>query len=67
MSAITYRLADDKYDRLKDLAKSRNISVNKLLDELTTIALANYDIKTRFEFRASKGDIKKGLSILEKL
>lgn len=67
MSAITYRLADDKYNRLKDLAKSQNISVNKLLDELTTIALANYDIKTRFETRASKGDVKKALDILDKL
>lgn len=67
MSAITFRLSDSKYDRLKKLAKAQNISVNKLLDELTTIALANGDAKTRFDLRASRGDAKKGLDILKKL
>jgi predicted transcriptional regulator len=67
MSAITFRLPDNKHDRLKELAKNQQISVNKLLDELTTIAIASFDAKTRFELRASKGDIKKGLSILDKL
>jgi len=67
MSAVTFRLPDNKYERLKELAKSQNISVNRLLDELTTIAISNYDSKTRFEARALKGDIKKGLDILDKL
>lgn len=67
MSAITFRLSDSKYDRLKKLASSQNISVNKLLNELTTIALANGDAKTRFNLRVSKGDVKKGLDILKKL
>ena len=67
MSAITYRLPDSKYERLKQLAKSQNISVNRLLDELSTMALANYDAKTNFELRASQGDKKRGLEILEKL
>lgn len=67
MSAITFRLSDSKHDRLKKLAAAQNISVNKLLDELATIALASYDTKMRFDLRANKGNIKKGLDILKKL
>ena len=67
MSATTFRLPDAKYERLKQLAKSQNISVNKLLDELSTVALASYDAKTSFEIRAKKGDKSRGLDILDKL
>lgn len=67
MSAITFRLPDAKYERLKQLAKSQNMSVNKLLDELSTIALASYDTKTIFEARGKKGEAKKGLELLDKL
>lgn len=67
MSAITFRLPNAKYERLKQLAKSQNISVNKLLDELSTVALASYDAKTSFEIRAKKGDKSRGLDILDKL
>ncbi|MFA7571224.1 MAG: hypothetical protein WCY75_08320 [Sulfurimonadaceae bacterium] len=67
MSAVTFRLPDNKYERLKKLAKSQNISVNRLLDELSTMALASYDAKIRFESRASKGDRQRGLEILDKL
>ena len=52
MSTLTIRLPDDKHDRLKALAEKRKISVNKLMDELATIALANHDARTRFEARA---------------
>lgn len=67
MSSITFRLPDSKYERLKQLAKSQNISINRLLDELSTMALASYDAKTSFEFRSKKGNAKKGLEILDKL
>lgn len=67
MSAITFRLPDAKHERLKALAKSQNISVNKLLDELTTIALVSQDTKTKFEIRAKKGSKTRGLEILDKL
>ena len=52
MSTLTIRLPDDKHDRLRALAEKRKISVNKLMDELATIALANHDARTRFESRA---------------
>lgn len=49
MSTLTIRLPDDKHERLKASAKSNSISINKLMDELATVALANYDARVRFE------------------
>ena len=56
MSTLTIRLPDDKHERLKALAKSNSISINKLMDELATVALANYDARVRFETRAAAED-----------
>lgn len=67
MSTLTIRLPDDKHERLKALAENRNISVNKLIDELATIALANHDARIRFENRATRGDAKRALTLLERL
>lgn len=36
MSTLTIRLPDDKHARLRQLAKDRSISVNKLMEELAT-------------------------------
>lgn len=67
MSTLTIRLPDDKHERLKALARANSISVNKLVDELATIALANYDAKVRFETRAARGNIKRALALLDRL
>ena len=67
MSTITIRIPDEKYERLKLFAKHKQISVNKLFDELATIALTQFDTKTRFEALASKGNKKRGLELLEKI
>lgn len=67
MSTLTIRLPDDKHNRLKALAESRQVSVNRLVDELATVALANFDARTRFETRAKKGNVKKALAILNRL
>jgi predicted DNA-binding ribbon-helix-helix protein len=67
MGSLHLRIPDEKHQRLKELAKSRNISVNKLLEELTTMALTEYDLETRFRLRASRGSTEKALEILEKL
>jgi hypothetical protein len=52
---------------LKALARSNSISINKLMDELATVALANYDARVRFETRATRGNPKRALSLLDKL
>ena len=67
MSTLTIRLPDDKHERLKALAEARKISVNKLIDELATIALANHDARLRFETRARKGNTKRALALLASL
>ena len=67
MSKLTIRLPDDKHERLKALARAKSISVNKLIDELATVALANYDARVRFETRAAHGDHKQAPAMLDKL
>ncbi len=68
MSALTLRLPDDKHARLRALAQSRGTSVNRLLDEVTTLLLAEYDAETRFRLRAQRGGDKaeRGLVLLDK-
>ncbi len=67
MSTLTLRIPDTKYERLKNYAKSKEISLNKLFDEFATIALTQFDAKTRFDLMASKGNKIKGLELLDKL
>lgn len=67
MSTVTLRIPDSKHERLKRYAKEQGISLNKLFDEFATVALAQFDAKTRFELKAGKGDAKRGLELLDKL
>lgn len=67
MATVTVRLPDQKYERLKQLAKRKGLSINKLFDQLSTTALAEFDVETRFLVRASRGSVQQGLAILEKL
>lgn len=64
---VTLRIAAPKHERLASLAKARGMSLNKLLDELATIALANHDAAVRFEARAARGDRRRGLELLDKI
>lgn len=68
MSALTIRLEDEKYARLKDLARKRHTSVNRLFDEMTTLILAEADAETRFELRVARGQGReeRGLELLAK-
>lgn len=67
MGTLTIRLSDDKHQRLKLLAEQRQISMNKLIEELATIALTEFDVQQRFKLRASRGDVKQALAILDRL
>ena len=68
MTALTVRLPDEKHRRLKALAKSRGTPLNRLIDEMTTLMLAEFDSETRFRLRAKRGSGKaeRGLALLEK-
>ena len=68
MSALTLRLPDEKYRRLKELSKKRGTSVNRLLDEMTTLMIADFDAETRFLLRArrGRGKLERGIALLAK-
>jgi predicted transcriptional regulator len=68
MTALTVRLPDEKHRRLKALAKSRGTPLNRLIDEMTTLMLAEFDAETRFRLCAERGSGKaeRGLALLEK-
>lgn len=66
MSTLTIRIPEEKHDRLRSLAKARGISVNRLMDELATVALTQHDTEVRFQARAARGSRKRGLALLAK-
>ena len=53
--------------RLKALARARKMSLNKLIDELATVALANHDAFVGFQALAREGDPRRALELLERL
>lgn len=67
MATLTIRLSDEKHERLRKLAERRQISMNKLIDELSTIALTEFDAETRFRVRAAIGSREEGLRLLNVL
>jgi predicted transcriptional regulator len=67
MSTLTIRLPDNTADRLKSLARSRGLSVNKLIEEMSAQALAAWDTENRFRTLASQGNAQRALDILDRL
>lgn len=55
------------HERLKRIAKHYGISLDKLLENLSTTALAELDVETRFRVRADRASIERGLTILDNL
>ena len=68
MTALTVRLPDEKHRRLKILAKSRGTPLNRLIDDMTTLMLAEFDAETRFQLRSGRGagQEARGLQLLGK-
>lgn len=67
MATMTIRLPDAKHVRLKQLAARQGVSLNKLIEEWSSVALAQFDAETRFLVRAARGDARTGLALLGKL
>ena len=67
MSTLTIRLPETKHQRLKAFARSRGVSLNKLVEEWATVALAQEDAENRFRLRAVRGRKEVGLALLDKL
>ena len=68
MSALTVRLPDDKHQRLRALAESCGTTLNRLIDDMATVMLAEFDAETRFKLRAARGagQAERGLALLAK-
>jgi hypothetical protein len=68
MSTVTLRLPEDKHARLKALARQQGVSLNRLIDEATSLMIAEYDAEMRFQIRAARGAGKteRGLALLAK-
>ena len=56
-----------KHQRLKTLAERKGISLNKLFEEFSTVALTEFDAESRFHARAARGNRERGLELLDKL
>ncbi|RFF28906.1 ribbon-helix-helix protein, CopG family [Wenzhouxiangella sediminis] len=67
MSTLTIRLPDDTAERLRSLAKARGLSVNKLMEELSTQAIATFDAENRFRAMARHGNLDEARRILDRL
>ena len=67
MWTLTVRLPNGTHERLKDLAQYRGVSVNKLMEELSAISVAQHDAETRFRDLAARESAKERLRVLDKL
>jgi hypothetical protein len=67
MATMTIRIPDGKHDRLRRLAQSQGVSLNKLVEEWASVALAQFDAEARFQARAARGNARRGLALLDKL
>jgi predicted transcriptional regulator len=67
MATMTIRIPDGKHERLKRLAQSQGVSLNKLVEEWAGMALAQFDAEARFRARAARGQVRRGLALLDKL
>lgn len=67
MGTLTIRVPDATHARLKQLARSRKVSVNKLIEGLSAAALAEFDAETRYRVRAARAKPRRALQLLDKL
>jgi len=67
MGTLTIRLPDEKHEKLRRFSTRRKISINKLIEELSTIALTDFDAETRFRAPAALGSPREGLGLLDRL
>ena len=67
MSVLTIRLPEDTAQRLKSMAQSRGLSMNKLVEQLSAHALSAWDTENHFRAMAATGDVCKALAGVDRL
>jgi hypothetical protein len=54
LNALAVCLHDEKHRRLKALVKKRGTPLSHLVDDMTTVMLAEFDAETRFRLRVAR-------------
>jgi hypothetical protein len=67
MTTVTLRIPDDTCQRLKQLASSRGLSLNKLMEELGTAAVVAHDSEIRFKAAGARANPATALAVLDRL
>ncbi len=67
MSTLTIRPPNDTAQRLKSLAQSRGLSMNKAVEQLSAHALSAWDTENHFRAMAATGNVHKALAVLDRL
>ena len=67
MTTLSIRLPEDMAEKLKRIAKIRDISLNKLMFELSAQVLAEEEAKQRFMAAQLRGNPKRALQLLDEL
>ena len=67
MTTLSILLPDDMAEKLKKIAQIRDISVNKLMFELSVQVLAEEEAKQRFLAAQLRGNPKRALQLLDEL
>jgi hypothetical protein len=57
---LIIRLPKDKRERLKQIAKARNVNVNRLIDKIVTLGITEFGAESQFHQRATEGQNKEG-------
>lgn len=67
MATLTIRIPESKHQRLKKLAERQGLSLNKLFEEWSNLAITQFDAEARFRARTAQGNPKRVLQILGRL
>jgi len=67
MTTLSIRLPDDMAERRKNIAKVRDISLNKLMFELSAQALAEEEAKQRSLAAQIRGSKNRAIQMLDEL
>lgn len=67
LASFTVRMTTEKKDKLARLSRQQGLSMNRLIDEMVTVVLAENDSYRRFLIRAERGNPEMGLRLLGKL
>ncbi|WP_395714241.1 toxin-antitoxin system HicB family antitoxin [Reyranella sp.] len=66
MSNLTIRVPDATHARLRDLARVRGVSINKLSEEIATATLSAHEAEVRFRLIAARGNRGRALTLLDR-